>query len=134
MAITDTLKDNIVPVCVVLIIVGSVFLTLSIITILVITDTVAKIDIWEGLYGYIDYIGPWSYWVIFLAGASLAVGAGYLYSYVKDSREFEELIDTHSKKVFIKNYERLEELAWNLTSKHRERLYAKMDELKVRIK
>lgn len=129
MEIRETLKDNLVPICVLLIILGAVFFTLSVITIFEI-----KAAMVGAIGDYANAVGAWSYWIIILAGAALAVGIGYLYSYIKDAREFEKLIDTNSKKVFIKNYEELESLAWKLTTRHRERFYAKRDELKVRVR
>jgi hypothetical protein len=48
-------------------------------------------------------------------------------------REYERLMETKSKATFIRNQDRIEELAFTLTENHRRRLQEKKEELKIRL-
>ncbi len=125
-----TIKDNIMWFSLISLVIGAVFVVLSVIDLFDIQD--AKTG---GIETYVELVhegGDWSYWIIIVAGIFLVLGAGYLYSFIKDSREFKELIDTRSKKTFLKNYEELEELAWKLPPKYKDEFFEMKNKFNVK--
>ncbi len=77
-------------------------------------------------------IGGWVVWMT-VVGPILIMGGGwYFFDGLKKRREFAKLMDTDSKAVFVRNYDRLEELAYYLTEKHRQTFYDKRDEFKIK--
>ena len=80
----------------------------------------------------LDGIGNWIVWMV-VVGPILTMGGGwYFFDGIKKRREFANLIDTDSKAVFLRNLDRIEELAYYLTEKHRQLFYDKKDEFKVK--
>lgn len=70
-----------------------------------------------------------------LLGASVLViliGGYYLYDNVSKRKEFEELMNTESKKEFLSNLDRIEELAYKLSTEHEEMVWEKKKELKIK--
>lgn len=66
-------------------------------------------------------------------GAFISIIAGwYLGDNLLKRREFNKLIKTTSKEKFIKNQDRIEELAWLLSTKHERMVDEKKKELKIR--
>ncbi len=77
-------------------------------------------------------IGGWIIWMT-VVGPILILGGGwYFYDGLSKRREFNKLMDTDSKAVFVRNYDRLEELAYFLTEGHRQQFYDKRDEFKIK--
>jgi hypothetical protein len=80
----------------------------------------------------LDGIGGWIVWMV-VVGPILVMGGGwYFFDGIKKRREFANLIDTDSKAVFLRNLDRVEELAYYLTERHRQLYYDKKDEFKVK--
>jgi hypothetical protein len=84
------------------------------------------------LKNIVDGIGSWVVWMVVLGPISLMGGGWYFFDGLKKRKEFAKLIDTDSKAVFVRNYDRLEELAYYLTEKHRQTFYEKRDEFKIK--
>lgn len=80
----------------------------------------------------LDGIGGWIVWMV-VVGPILMMGGGwYFFDGIKRRREFANLINTDSKAVFLRNLDRIEELAYYLTERHRQLFYDKKDEFKVK--
>ena len=80
----------------------------------------------------LDGIGSWIVWMT-VVGPILLIGGGwYFFDGLNKRREFGKLIDTDSKAVFVRNMDRLEELAYYLTERHRETFYEKRDGFKIK--
>lgn len=79
-----------------------------------------------------DDIGGWMIWLDVVAPILLIIAAYYFVTTLRMMREYERLIDTKSKATFIRNQDRIEELAFGLTKSHRRRLQEKKEELKIR--
>ncbi|MFQ6106973.1 MAG: DUF3198 domain-containing protein [Thermoplasmata archaeon] len=77
-------------------------------------------------------INGWLVWLDVIAPIMLMVAAYYFGITLKMSWEFARLIDTKSKATFIRNQDRIEELAFNLTENHRRRVREKKDELNIK--
>lgn len=77
-------------------------------------------------------IGNWIVWLTVIGPLLLMGGGWYFFDGVKKRWEFAHLINTESKAVFLRNIDRLEELSYNLTERHRELFYEKKRELKIR--
>lgn len=78
-------------------------------------------------------VGGWLVWLDVVAPIMFLIAGYYVVVTIRMSREFARLIDTKSKATFIKNQDRLEELAFNLTESHRRSLQEKKEELKIKI-
>jgi hypothetical protein len=59
-------------------------------------------------------MGGWSYWAITLSILAMFGGGYYVYDHASMAREFKTLIDGKGRVNFIKNLDRIEELAYNL--------------------
>jgi aspartokinase-like uncharacterized kinase len=80
----------------------------------------------------LNAIGNWIVWMIVLGPILLIGGGWYFFDGLRKRREFARLIDTDSKAVFVRNMDRLEELAYYLTEKQREAFYEKRDGFKIK--
>lgn len=78
------------------------------------------------------FIGNWGFWVIMIGLIILIPGAYYLAVFVKQLREFRSLMATDSKQAFVKNQDRIEELAWRLHPKYERMVVEKKARLKVK--
>ena len=86
----------------------------------------------EPIKSMLSDFGDWKYWST-LIGFILVIGAGYYaFDNLRKRREFSKLLDTDSKAKFIKNQERLEFLAWTLTSEHEKEIWRKKKEFKIK--
>ena len=78
-------------------------------------------------------LGPWVFWEAILAALVILVGGFDFGDTVKKAREFEKLINTTSKEIFLKNRARIEHLAENdLPERYSRRVDRKRLDLKVR--
>lgn len=77
-------------------------------------------------------IGGWMIWLDILGPIVLIVAVYYFVATLRMMREYEKLMETKSKATFIRNQDRIEELAFSLTENHRRRLQEKKEELKIR--
>lgn len=76
-------------------------------------------------------VGPWNIWVLVVGPILLLAGIVYLGDTVKKQREFSKLIDTDSKAKFVQNQDRIEYLAWLLSSRFERRVEEKKREFKI---
>lgn len=76
--------------------------------------------------------GGWIYWSAFGGFLLVLIGGWYMVDNLRKRREFEKLMETDSKAKFIKNKERVEFLAWVLTSDHERRLWEKKKEFGIK--
>ena len=79
-----------------------------------------------------DLIGNWAFWFILLGFIVFLPGIYYLGVFIKQLKEFKELMATNSKALFIKNQDRIEELAWRLHPKYEKMVVDKKAKLKIR--
>jgi hypothetical protein len=70
----------------------------------------------------LDDIGNWIVWFVVLGPLLALTGGWYFIDIIRKQREFERLISVPSKAVFVRNQERLERLAWYLSSEYERRL------------
>lgn len=81
----------------------------------------------------VEGLGPWLFWEAILAGVVILIGGLDFGDTVKKAREFEKLINTTSKEVFLKNRGRIVHLAESdLPERYWRRVERKKLELKVR--
>lgn len=81
---------------------------------------------------FLNFVGDWKYWIFLLSIGLILAGGGYLYSFLKDRKEFKELIDTGSKATFVRNQDDIEYLAWNLGQKYEAIVQDKKKEFKIK--
>ena len=79
-----------------------------------------------------DLIGNWAFWLIIIGFVLLIPGIYYLAVFYRQLKEFRELIKTDSKALFVKNQDRIEELAWRLHPKYERVVVAKKERLKIK--
>ncbi len=78
-------------------------------------------------------IGNWMIWVAFLGFLALVGGGYYFIDTIRKEREFDRLVSTTSKEVFVKNQGRIEELAYyHLPSAYQKRYDAKKREFRIK--
>lgn len=70
----------------------------------------------------------WVYWLALAGALMIIVGGFYMVDNLLKRREFERLMKTDSKARFVKDKDRVEYLAWILTSDHERRLMEKKKE------
>ena len=76
-------------------------------------------------------IGNWMVWVMVVGPILFLAGIFYLGDTIKKYREFNKLIDTDSKARFVQNHDRIEYLAWLLSSDLEKRVEKKKREFKI---
>ncbi len=91
---------------------------------------------WARTVAILDYIlaalGGWIFWEAILASLVILIGAFDFYDTLKKTREFEKLINTTSKEVFLKNRKRVKHLAeWDLPARYWDRVAKKELELRI---
>ena len=78
-------------------------------------------------------IGNWMIWVAFLGFLALIGGGYYFIDTIRKEREFDRLVTTTSKELFVKNQKRIEELAYyHLPSSYEKRYQAKRKEFRIK--
>jgi hypothetical protein len=78
-------------------------------------------------------IGNWIIWVGFFGILLLLAGGWYFQDTIRKRREFRRLLDTDSKAKFVRNQQRLEELAyWYLGAEYLKQVEAKKAEFAIR--
>ncbi len=91
---------------------------------------------WARGVGLLDIImnglGGYIFWEAILAALVMLVGAFDLYDTMKKTREFEKLMTTTSKEVFLKNRKRVKHLAeYDLPERYWRRVQKKELDLKI---
>lgn len=79
-------------------------------------------------------VGQWVVWELFLGFLALLAGGFYFVDTIRKEREFERLVSTTSKELFVKNMKRIEELTYyHLPSAYERRFLEKKRELRIRV-
>ncbi len=84
------------------------------------------------LKNILDGIGGWIVWMTVVGPILLMGGGWYFFDGIRKRREFTRLVTTDSKAVFVRNLDRIEELAYFLTQKHRDTMEERRKELRVK--
>jgi len=79
-----------------------------------------------------DLLGNWAFWLVIGGLLLLVPGIYYLAVFIKQLREFKELMKTDSKALFIKNQDKIEELAWRLHPQYERMVIQRKAKLKVK--
>ena len=77
-------------------------------------------------------LGGWIYWFVVLGPLFLIGGGWYTIDIVRKRREFNKLIETTSKAKFVRNLDRIEYLAWSLSSDYEEKVWEKKQQFKIK--
>ncbi len=78
-------------------------------------------------------IGNWMIWVAFLGFLALLGGGYYFIDTIRKEREFDRLVNTTSKELFVKNQKRIEELAYyHLPSSYEKRYQQKRRDFRIK--
>jgi len=78
-------------------------------------------------------IGEYIFWVGVLGFFALVVGGWYFFDTIRKDREFNRLLATTSKEMFVKNLKRVEQLAYyDLPSAYEKRLDQKKREFRIK--
>ncbi len=87
----------------------------------------------DWLKGINDAIGNWMIWVAFLGFLALLAGGYYFIDTIRKEREFDRLVSTSSKEIFVKNQKRIEELAYyHLPHSYEKRYLEKRKEFRIK--
>jgi len=80
-----------------------------------------------------DAVGNWMIWVAFLGFLALLGGGYYFIDTIRKEREFDRLVTTTSKEIFVKNQKRIEELAYyHLPASYEKRYQQKRKEFRIK--
>ncbi len=89
-----------------------------------------------GKNGTIEYLtawaSKWNYWFMVLGLILVAVGGWYTFDTIRKRREFEEYINSESKRKFTQNLRELEEISYKLGERYESRLNEKKREWKIK--
>lgn len=78
-------------------------------------------------------MGRYVFWVAILGIFALLIGGYYFIDTIRKEREFNRLLSTTSKEVFVKNLKRIEELAYyHLPSSYEKRFQEKRREFRIK--
>ena len=127
MSIFVFLKNNKITISSVLIVIGLALIILS--TLALVLYTEGDVGILSTVH---DFMGNWAYWALIIGIGLTSIGAYYIYSFTKELKEFRRLIKVNSKAKFIKNMDRIEELAWRLGHKYEKTAINKKEEFKIK--
>jgi len=78
-------------------------------------------------------LGNYNFWVGTLGFFALLIGGWYFVDTIRKDREFNRLLATTSKELFVKNLKRIEELAYyELPSAYEKRVNEKKEQFRIR--
>ena len=89
----------------------------------------ATVSIFENI---IVALGGWIFWEAIVGALTLLAGIVYFGDTIKKGREFERLVNTTSKEVFLRNRKRIEYLVTVMPFQYGRRVEKKRLELKIR--
>ncbi len=69
-----------------------------------------------------QWAGDWNYWLLAVGIIFLISGGWYTVDTIRKREEFEEYMNSGSKREFVKHIKELEELAYKLGEKYQKRL------------
>ncbi len=80
----------------------------------------------------VDGLGPWIFWEAIIAALVMLIGLFDFWDTLKKTLEFEKLMNTTSKEVFLKNRKRIKHLAENdLPERYWHRVIKKEADLRI---
>ena len=79
-----------------------------------------------------DTVGSWAFWLILPGLALLVIGGYYIFDFFKRLKEFNSLMKSESKAKFIKNIDKIEELAWRLHPKYERIVIARKKKYRIK--
>ena len=94
----------------------------------IVLAVVGLADITAGTAG----LGGWSIWALLAGVIVFLFGIYWLAGYLRNVRDFKELMDEQSKAAFIKNMDEIEYLAWKLPMRYENELLEKKKRFGVR--
>ncbi|MFO7991425.1 MAG: DUF3198 domain-containing protein [Thermoplasmata archaeon] len=86
----------------------------------------------EVISDFTEKLGNWTYWLLGIGGFLLLIFGWFLIDRTKKVKEFNELMESGSKRKFIKNIARIETLALSLGPKYENRVMEKEDEYNIK--
>lgn len=89
-------------------------------------------DALPGASSILSFVGRWIVWFVVLGPLLTIVGGWYFVDILRKRREFETLINVHSKAHFVRDQARLEELAWYLPSEYHRRFVNRKRDWKIK--
>ncbi len=108
MTVNNYLHKNKLPLCSLSIAVGLPIIIFSILSFLY---KEGSVDLTSTAH---ELLGDWAYWIVVIGFVLLIGGIYYMIVFLRQLKEFNNLINESSKAKFIKNLDRVEELAWRL--------------------
>ena len=116
---------------------GALFVAGIFLVFLAVIGYVPQAKSWAEGNPVLDYfirgLGQWIFWEAIVASLVMLVGGLDFADTIKKAREFEKLINTTSKEVFLKNRKRIEHLATDaLPERYWRRMERKKSELRLR--
>lgn len=126
MKLRNFMHENKPALCVIGIILGIPLIALSVFSLMFKEGDTGMLRWANGL------IGVWAFWIILLGFVLFIPGIYYLAVFIKQLKEFRKLMAIDSKAMFIKNQDRIEELAWRLHPKYEKMVINKKAKLKIR--
>lgn len=99
-------------------------------------QTISILGLWfkeliPQLKNILEQLSWWNLWLLIIAPFIIIIGGYYFLDEVYKRIKFNKLIKVKSKKEFISSLNKLEELAYLLTRKHRKILRNKKKEFKI---
>src|SRR2546423_12343016 len=80
-------------------------------------------------------VGEYVVWEAFLGFLAVLAGGFYFIDTIREEREFERLISTTSKELFVKNMRRIEELTYDhLPSAYERRFLQKKSDFRIKVR
>ena len=77
-------------------------------------------------------LGEWNVFLIVIGPLLLLSGGYYFFDTIRKRREFDRLVETDSKAKFVRNQDRIEELAWILGKRYHRRSQEKKAEFNLK--
>ncbi len=126
MALTKYLHDHKIELSITSIVMGGLIIILTMGGVMASSDS-------DGIFTSIkDFFDNWIYWVMILGTGFLLIGLFYFLDFIVKRKEFYKLFDEKSKSKFIKNQDRIEELAWRLHPKYEEMVIDRKKEFRIK--
>lgn len=95
-----------------------VFALGALLTLLVVFHYFLEEQLPQPVLDILGTIGDWIVWFVVVGPLLAVIGGWYFGDLIRKRREFARLMDVPSKARFVRNQERLEELAWYLPSSY----------------
>ena len=81
---------------------------------------------------FLSELAGWSYWLILLGLLAAIAGGYYVYDHFSMISEFEDIMENKSRANFLKNLDRVEELAYRLGLSYERRVVDRKNQYRLR--